>query len=464
MPEKKGIDDDIDKILDEYWDRTSEGDLISPDADLAQDENVEIASKALELEKVEEMNRFTNPRPDGKGPKRMRPYSAREAGRAALSDDPEWDETLSEEGIQEAEERDISLEEKYEEELDRVSLALEFYHNFTLEHDDINDRDDERRSVPTTRKQQREKAKQRGLNEDEAIRHGDNMAMHIGNDLRELAFQTIIDSDFTSEIAEDMQRQLISAGSRIADGQMEDLTMEYIDLSKLFEGEDQPFTDLLIGEYDDEGELYMDMIDKKTVDLYVASVDIGAAAAGLEDDRSYESDIPDEERSPRDHMRRFARNMGIPFQIRDDINEIRSVSSYTEDGEEEGEGIGKTPTDIYNGKTTLPVLTAYQNVSEKIEEIESDIKELDDHKAQVLKNEKRNLEYEKALIEGFYGREDITDQQVQKVADAIYSHETASDLYQEKLEDAMYHLQEADLPGETENLELLAEFMKERNY
>jgi hypothetical protein len=68
------------------------------------------------------------------------------------------------------------------------------------------------------------------------------------------------------------------------------------------------------------------------------------------------------------------------------------------------------------------------------------------------------------LIEGFYGREDITDQQVQKVADAIYSHETASDLYQEKLEDAMYHLQEADLPGETENLELLAEFMKERNY
>lgn len=425
------------------------------------------------------MKRFTNPRPASKGPKRMRPYSTREAGKAALPDDPEWSNILTQEGIKEAGERDISLEQKYEEELDRVSLALEFYHNFTLVHDDINDRDDERRTVPTTRVQETEKARSRGLEDDVAARHGDNMAMHIGNDLRELAFQTLIDSDFTSEVSQDMQRQLISAGSRIIDGQMKDLTMEHIGLNKLFKGEDQPFTDLMIGEYDDESELYRDMIDKKTVDLYVASVDIGAAAAGLEDDRSYESDISDKERSPRDHMRRFARNMGIPFQIRDDINEIRSVSSYTENGEEEGEGIGKAATDIYNGKTTLPVITAYQNVCEKIEEIESQIEQpevepgisgsqdgdVEGHKrAYPLMDRKRELELEKAAIEGFYGNEDITDDQLEQVADAIYKHETASDLYTEKLDDAMYHLEEADLPGDTENLELLAEFMKERNY
>jgi len=465
MPEKQSIDDDIDEVFEQLEGRVLNHGLISPDADLAVDENVRMDSSTLETEKVQEMQRFTNPRPEEKGPKRMRPYSTREVGRTALPDDPEWDEILTEEGIEEAEERGITLHQKYEEELDRVSLSLEFYHNFTLVHDDINDRDDERRTVPTTRINEREKAKERGLNEDEAARHGDNMAMHIGNDLRELATQTLVDSDFVPEISEEMQRQLVSAGSRIIDGQMKDLTMEHIDLDKLFEGEYQPFTDLMIGDYDTKGELYRDMIDKKTVDLYVAAVDIGAKAAGLEDNKGYDQDISEEQRSPRDHMRRFARNMGIPFQIRDDINEIRSVSSYTENGESEGEGIGKAATDIYNGKTTLPVLTAYQNISEEISKIESNIEEFDEqNKVSALQNRKRGLEHEKAMIEGFYGKEDLKDDQVQSVADVIYKHETASDLYKEKLEDAMYHLDEADLPGDTENLELLAGFMKERNY
>jgi len=479
MPEKQRIDDDIDEVFEQLEGRVLNHELISPDADLAEDENVRMDSSTLEREKVQEMQRFTNPRPEEKGPKRMRPYSTREVGRTALPDNPDWDDILTEEGIEEAEERGISLRQKYEEELNRVSLSLEFYHNFTLVHDDINDRDDERRTVPTTRINEREKAKERGLNEDEAARHGDNMAMHIGNDLRELSTQTLVDSDFVPEISEEMQRQLLSAGSRIIDGQMKDLTMEHIDLDKLFEGEYQPFTDLMIGDYDTKGELYRDMIDKKTVDLYVAAVDIGATAAGLEDNKDYNQDISDEQRSPRDHMRRFARNMGIPFQIRDDINEIRSVSSYTEDGELEGEGIGKEATDIYNGKTTLPVLTAYQNVCEKLDEIESQIDEPEvqpgiseshndeksTHKrAYPLMDRKRELEHEKAIIEGFYGEEDLTDDQVQSVADVIYKHETASDLYKEKLEDAMYHLDEADLPGDTENLELLAGFMKERNY
>lgn len=449
-PERARINDDLDEAFDELKARLTGGGGISPELDLAEDENVQLNSHKPEREVVEEMNRFTVPRSD-KGPKRLRPFSTREVGRSTVEEDAEWGEILNEDALQDAEQRDITPGEKYQEELEEVSLSVELYHNFTLFHDDINDWDEVRRLVPTGWVSEKEKAEGRGLEGEEAERHGVNIAMHEGNDLREFAHQMILDSGFTAEKKNEMARTLIGAGDRIIQGQVRDLSMEHIDLNKLFEGEDQPYTDFLIGDSDTAEDLYVDMIDKKTVDLYVASVDMGATAANASEEQ-------------RDHLRRFARNMGIPFQIRDDINEIRSVSSYTENGEAEDEDLGKEATDIYNGKTTLPVLTAYNNIEEKLDEVESDVLELDDQRAEVLQNHKRDLEYQKALIEGFYGREDITDDQLTEVADAIYKHETASDHYEEKIEKAIHHLEEAEIPGGTENLELLADYMKEREY
>ena len=430
--------------------RLAQGGNISPQVDLAGDENVEISSHNPEEEVVEEMNRFTVPRSE-KGPKRLRPFSTRETGKAALADDPEWDEILTEDALKEAQQQGLTPEEKYEQELQDVSLSVEMYHNFTLFHDDINDWDELRRLVDTGWVSEKKKAEERGLEGEEAERHGVNIAMHEGNDLREYAQQKILDSGFTHEKRTQMARTLLSAGDRIIQGQVRDLSMENIDLNKLFEGEDQPYTDFLMDGQDSAEELYRDMIDKKTVDLYVASIDMGANMADASNEQ-------------RDHLRRFARNIGIPFQIRDDINEIRSVSSYTENGESEDEELGKEATDIFNGKTTLPVLTAYNNIEEKLEDVTEDIAELDGERRWPLKDRKRQLEYEKAMIEGFYGDESISDRQLTEVADAIYKHETASDLYDEKIDDAIHHLDEADLSGDTESLEMLAEYMKDRDY
>jgi geranylgeranyl diphosphate synthase type I len=459
-PERQTINEDLDYVFDELEGRVTSSEnegTLSPNADLAIDENVNIGNHSPESEVVREMKRFTNP-DSPKGPKRLRPATTRWVAKEGLEENPDWENILNEDSLEEVDERGITPEEKYEEEVDDVSLTLEMYHNFTLFHDDINDQDEVRRHVPTGWASERDKAEERGLEEEEAERHGKNIAMHEGNDLREFAYQVINDSDFKPEKILEMQRSVISVGDRIIQGQVRDLTMEHIDLERLFDGEDGEFTDLLMGDVDSAEDLYLDMIDKKTVDLYVAAADIGAIAADMSEDQ-------------RDHIRRYARNMGIPFQIRDDINEIRSVSGYgPEPGLDEREdnadrGLGKEATDISNGKTTLPVLTAYSNLEEEIREIEEDIQNLggDDELGQLVQA-KRGLEYDKALIEGFYGNEELDNNQVRKVADAIYRHESASDIYSEKINEAIEHLEEADIPGDTENLELLAEYMKDRDY
>lgn len=84
-------------------------------------------------------------------------------------------------------------------------------------------------------------------------------------------------------------------------------------------------------------EAYFEVISRKTASLFVACVEMGCYAVGA-DDRSIEI------------LRRYARLLGLCFQIKDDIFD------YFND-----EKIGKpTGNDLREGKITLPLLWALQ--------------------------------------------------------------------------------------------------------
>lgn len=82
---------------------------------------------------------------------------------------------------------------------------------------------------------------------------------------------------------------------------------------------------------------YMSTIDRKTASLFVACADMGAYAAGIADG------------DPRlAALRLFARNLGLCFQITDDIFD------YFPDEKEIGKPTGN---DLREGKVTLPLLS-----------------------------------------------------------------------------------------------------------
>ncbi|MDY6766228.1 MAG: polyprenyl synthetase family protein, partial [Candidatus Nanohaloarchaea archaeon] len=92
---------------------------------------------------------------------------------------------------------------------------------------------------------------------------------------------------------------------------------------------------------------YINMIDEKTVDLYVASIDIGAVVGGAT-------------QRQRDYLRDAMRDIGRAFQIQDDYLEI----------EESVEQTGKEPTDVINGKLTLASISTYESLNTVVDVLE----------------------------------------------------------------------------------------------
>lgn len=82
-------------------------------------------------------------------------------------------------------------------------------------------------------------------------------------------------------------------------------------------------------------EAYFEVISHKTASLFEACVEMGCYCAGVDDDRL-------------DRLRRFARLLGLCFQIKDDIFDYYDAS-----------GLGKpTGNDLREGKITLPLIHA----------------------------------------------------------------------------------------------------------
>ena len=178
--------------------------------------------------------------------------------------------------------------------------AVEMIHNFTLTHDDIMDNDDMRHGVPTTHK-----------------KFDMPLAILAGDVLYSKAYQTISKSKLSSNYRSQLVSKLSKACIEICEGQVDDI--------KLAENKRIPT----------ESE-YIKMIEKKTAVLFEVACAMGAISA-----KKSAKDIR--------NLSAFGRNLGIAFQITDDLIGIMGDSKVT------GKAVGN---DIREGKKSLPILLA----------------------------------------------------------------------------------------------------------
>jgi geranylgeranyl diphosphate synthase, type I len=188
-----------------------------------------------------------------------------------------------------------------------AAVAIELTHNFTLIHDDIEDRDAERRHRPTLWNIW-------GI--PQSINTGDGMFA-----LARLTLWEVVEEGVEPAIAVRLGAVLDRACLVLVEGQHLDISFETHD-------------DISVS-------MYVDMISRKTAALMGCAAEMGALL-GTRDQETI------------DRLRSFGYAMGIAFQVRDDILGIWAST----------EELGKTPAgDIYRRKKSLPVLHALEHAS-----------------------------------------------------------------------------------------------------
>ncbi len=229
-----------------------------------------------------------------------------------------------------------------------AGASIEILHNFTLVHDDIMDRDEFRRGIPTTHRV-----------------YGEEMAILAGDLLFAKSYEAILslaDVGVRLENVLRIARILNWASITVAEGQALDMM-----LSKALEASD---------------EQYLEMIYKKTSALFVASAMIGAI-------------LGDADREDLENIERCFKNAGIAFQIRDDLIGLIGDPSVT----------GKPIlSDIREGKRTIMVIHALRSLPEEKRRFligvlgnrEASIKDLE--RARELMIEAGSIKYAEDLI------------------------------------------------------------------
>ena len=182
-----------------------------------------------------------------------------------------------------------------------AASAVEMIHNFTLVHDDIMDNDEMRHGVTTTHK-----------------KFDIPLAILAGDVLYSKAYNTIsskskLSSNYTTQLVSKLSKACIE----ICEGQVDDI--------KFAENKKIPT----------EKE-YVKMIEKKTAVLFEVSCAMGAICA-----KRKQKDVK--------NLSAFGRNLGIAFQITDDLIGIIGDSKITK------KPVGN---DIREGKKSLPIILA----------------------------------------------------------------------------------------------------------
>jgi geranylgeranyl diphosphate synthase type I len=181
-----------------------------------------------------------------------------------------------------------------------AASAVEMVHNFTLVHDDIMDNDEMRHGVPTVHK-----------------KFGMPIAILAGDVLFSKAFQIISESKLSPNANTHLISRLAKACVDVCEGQLLDIKMA--DEKRI----------------PTEAE-YITMIGKKTAALFDVSCAMGAICAT---------------NKPKDisNLSNFGRNLGIAFQITDDLIGVMGDPKVTK------KPVGN---DLREGKKSLPILMA----------------------------------------------------------------------------------------------------------
>lgn len=186
----------------------------------------------------------------------------------------------------------------------QAASAVEMVHNFTLVHDDIMDNDEMRHGVPTVHK-----------------KFGTPVAILAGDILFSKAYQTLTKNSHqkNSQHIPNMVSRLASACVQVCEGQMLDIKMAAENANVSIKKRE-----------------YITMVKKKTAALFDVSCAMGAICAD-----SKQTDVK--------NLSNFGLNLGIAFQITDDL--IGAIGDPT---------ITKKPVgnDVREGKKSLPILMA----------------------------------------------------------------------------------------------------------
>lgn len=191
-----------------------------------------------------------------------------------------------------------------------AAAAVELFHNFSLVHDDVEDRSDQRRGRPTVR----------------AV-WGDGLAVNAGDAmlvLSELALLRATSHGVDPSLVLTLIRVMNRAFLAVAEGQHLDLSLE--------------------GNPDVTREQYEAIVQRKTAALIGAAAHLGALSGGARSERA-------------EHFRRFGSALGVAFQIQDDILGIWG------DPTEVGKG---QAGDVYGRKVTLPVIIALERANPRV--------------------------------------------------------------------------------------------------
>ncbi|MFZ5879648.1 MAG: polyprenyl synthetase family protein [Chloroflexota bacterium] len=180
-----------------------------------------------------------------------------------------------------------------------AAAAVELVHNFSLAHDDIQDNSPRRRGRPTL-----------------WVRWGMPMAINAGDALFVLSNQAMLDL-----LEFHPSERVVRAASILHDTCLDLTSGQYLDMS-----------------YEERHDLgvddYWPMVGGKTAALLAACCHIGALLGGADETRQ-------------EAFRTFGQNLGLAFQVQDDILGIWGDEALT----------GKSAaSDLVEGKNSLPVL------------------------------------------------------------------------------------------------------------
>ena len=181
-----------------------------------------------------------------------------------------------------------------------AASAVEMIHNFTLVHDDIMDNDEVRHGVPTVHK-----------------KYGLPVAILAGDVLFSKAYQILSDSKLSPKQVNELVSRLAKACVDVCEGQILDIKMA--EAKKIPSQAD-----------------YIKMIEKKTAALFDVSCSMGAICA-----KAKQSDVT--------KLSSFGKNLGIAFQITDDLIGVMGDPKMTK------KPVGN---DLREGKKSLPIVLA----------------------------------------------------------------------------------------------------------
>lgn len=265
-----------------------------------------------------------------------------------------------------------------------AAAAVELVHNFSLIHDDIQDDDRERRHRPTV-----------------WSIWGKPQAINVGTAMRilaSLALSRLGESGVSVEKQLRAQRILDESSLRLIEGQYLDISYE---------------SRLDIGVTD-----YLEMIDGKTATLIGCSLELGALL-GTDDEPMLRG------------LRGFGRNLGLAFQIRDDVLGIWGNEKET------GKPLG---SDIRRRKKSLPIVYALEKAAG---EAKAEL-------ANIYQNEVIGEDGAMAVL------------RILDVVEAQRYAQNMAEMYRDKALEEITGL--ALMPAARRDLEELAHFLVERNF